>query len=178
MSTLFGMLLPALLAQCGPAVSPDTLEAVMQVESGRHGWAINDNSTGRAYFPSSAATARELARQLLRQGHALAIGGMQVHSRWLDRLGLTPDQLLDPCVNIHVASLILQDDYRTCGRKGYRESARLDCTLTAYWSGQFNPDSTYARKVRANGKKRPPAPTPAPQDVFADDRIFGAERSR
>ena len=182
MTALLGTLLPALLAQCGPAVSPDTLAAVMQVESARHGWAINDNSSGKAYFPPSAAAAAELAQQLLRQGHALAIGGMQVHSRWLGRFGLTPAQLLDPCVNIHVASLILQDDFRTCGRKGYRGSAQLDCTLTAYWSGRFQPDSSYVRKVRANDRiiSRPtptPAATPVGPNVFADDHIFGPLRA-
>jgi type IV secretion system protein VirB1 len=183
MSGFIGAILPALLLQCGPAVSPNTLAAIMHVESSRHSWAINDNTTGKAYFPGSEPQALSLADGLLAQGHKLAIGSMQIHSQWLGKLGLTPAALLDPCINVHVASLILRDNDRVCALKGYQGKERLDCALTAYSSGRFQPDSAYARKVQlqlASAPKtigptiEPSAPTPAPRQtgVFADDRIF------
>lgn len=185
MSGLIGAILPSLLLQCGPTVSPDTLAAIMQVESGRHRWAINDNSTGKAYFPASEPAALSLVNTLLARGHKLAIGSMQIHSQWLGKLGLTPATLLDPCANVRVASLILQDNYRVCGLKGYQDTSRLDCALTAYWSGRFQPDSTYARKVRAHfapaarpgtepvARQAPSPWAPArPPGIFAEDRIF------
>lgn len=183
MTPFIGAALPALLLQCGPSVSPDTLAAIMQVESGRHSWAINDNNTGKAYFPTSREQAQQLAHGLLAQGHKLAIGSMQIHSQWLGRLGLTPAALLDPCTSIRVASRILQDNYRVCAGKGFQQAARLDCALTAYWSGRFTPQSSYVGKVRAHagGAVASPAlPTAGPARpgaIFAADGIFAPARA-
>lgn len=111
------------------------LEAIAHVESGRNPRALNVNSDG-----------------------SVDIGLMQINSRWLPELseiGITPDDLYVPCINVHVGAWILAQEVE---RYGYSWEA-----IGAYHAGPYtnrtrdrklNSYRVYARKVLADWRRR------------------------
>lgn len=102
----------ALSIQCGPAVSPVTTQAIIQVESGGNPFAIGDNTVRKSFAPRSKIEAIGLATTLLSQGHNIDIGLMQINSQHLNPMKLSVSELFDPCTNIRIGTSILADFYR------------------------------------------------------------------
>src|SRR3954447_2544466 len=75
----------ALAAERAPEVDPRTLLAFAQNESGLIPTAIHDDTTGNTFFPPSTTAAFALATTLLKQGHSLDLGLMQVNTANLAR---------------------------------------------------------------------------------------------
>jgi hypothetical protein len=85
-------------------VPPDVLAAVVWVESRGHPWALNIH--GKALYPRSRVEARAFLQAA--RGHA-DIGVAQIHYPiWGPVLGLRPEELLDPWINLHAAAAILR----------------------------------------------------------------------
>jgi hypothetical protein len=85
-------------------VPPELLAAVVWVESRGHPWALNIR--GEALYPRSRVEARALLQAA--RGHA-DIGVAQIHYPiWGPVLGLQPEDLLDPWINLHAAAAILR----------------------------------------------------------------------
>jgi Transglycosylase SLT domain len=85
-------------------VTPELLAAVVWVESRGHPWALNIH--GKALYPRSRAEARAFLQAA--RGHA-DIGVAQIHYPiWGPVLGLRPEDLLDPWINLHAAAAILR----------------------------------------------------------------------
>lgn len=97
---------------CGPAVHVDTLAAIARAESSFHSGAINDNSSGRRYFPKTRSEAVALATALIAKRHSLDLGLMQVNSTNLRRLKLSVADAFDPCSNIAAGARILVGFYQ------------------------------------------------------------------
>jgi soluble lytic murein transglycosylase-like protein len=77
------------------AISPALLRAIAEVESGLDPTAVNVNANG-----------------------STDIGLMQINSWWfsaLERYGITPRDLRDPCLNIGVGAWILAGNFRQYG---------------------------------------------------------------
>jgi len=131
------MIPPALLA-CAPNVAPVTLQAIARVESGDNPLAVNVNGIG--VQPPAAGTAQEaahVAERYIARGYSVDIGLMQVNSRNLAALGITVEQVLDPCRNIHAAATILTADYAAAARTRGDGQAALQAALSAYNTGDF-----------------------------------------
>jgi len=110
-------------AHCAPFVAPETLAAVIHVESRGRPLALNINGGNPLPSqPSTVAEAAALARAAMARGHSVDIGLMQVNSQHLARLGLTVEALLDPCTNIRAGAQVLSQAYeratRLSGRGG------------------------------------------------------------
>lgn len=130
------MLDPA-LAACAPFVAPATLAAVARVESAGKPLAINVNKGPRVPTPANAADAARTARYWIGRGHSVDLGLMQVNSRNLGRLGVTVEQMFDPCLNIRAGATILAENYATAAnRRGHGQNALMDA-LSAYNTGSF-----------------------------------------
>jgi hypothetical protein len=85
-------------------VAPDVLAAVVWVESRGHPWAVAMGGTPR--YPGTHAEAVALLQAV--RGRA-DIGLAQIHYPiWGSVLGLRPEDLLDPWVNLHAAARILR----------------------------------------------------------------------
>jgi len=119
----------ALLDQCAPAIAPVTMAAVVQQESGGNPLALHDNTSGKSYWPASLTEAAQIARILIAQGHSVDMGLAQINSRNLPRLGVSVDQVLQPCENLRAAQAVLLE--------GWKRSADLRATLSAYNTGQL-----------------------------------------
>lgn len=132
------MMSAALLA-CAINVSPVTLEAIVRVESGGNPIALNVNRlVGRQPRASSAAEAAQLARSYIDQGYNVDLGLAQINSRNLPRLGLTVEQVLDPCTNIAAGGRILTANYADAVRRWGEGQDALRAALSAYNTGNFS----------------------------------------
>jgi len=85
-------------------VAPELLAAVVWVESRGHPWAVRTDGVWRS--PRTRAEALALVQAV--RGRA-DIGLAQIHyPLWGPVLGLRPEELLDPWVNLHAAARILR----------------------------------------------------------------------
>jgi type IV secretion system protein VirB1 len=129
-------LLIKLLLICAPHVHPDTGVRLVQVESGRNPHAIGINGPYRlARQPASGAEAVATARWLIEAGHNIDMGLAMINVKNLPRLGLSVEQVFDPCHNLGAMQVILSEAYgRASQRRGPGLHA-LDEALSEYNTG-------------------------------------------
>lgn len=168
-----------LAAACGPGVHADTLAAVAQAESGLDPLAIGDATAGRSHSPRSAAAAVAEATALLRRGHSLDLGLMQLNSATLTRLGLSVADAFEPCRNIAAGARVLAGGFAPRGSEDRQQA--LVRALSRYNTG--SPDrgvangyvarvqaaaATVVPAIRLEGTARPdPDPPPPPPPAAA-----------
>lgn len=103
-------------------VDPALFHAIVKVESGQHpfafGW-YDPAGFRRSYRAPSYTKAVEHLEALEERQIRFDVGLAQVNSRNLKilslRTGIAPVQALDPCVNLHLAGIILQEQIRIHG---------------------------------------------------------------
>src|SRR5689334_23045612 len=101
-----------LAAQCAPNVAPATIEAVIRVESGGNPLALHVNGVRvQPVMPKTAEEAVRLARDWITRGYRVDLGLMQVTDANLPALGLTLEQVFNPCTNIRAGAAILSAGY-------------------------------------------------------------------
>lgn len=137
----------ALIATCAPSVHPQTMAAVVSVESSGDPWAIGDNDAHRSYHPPTYGAAVSIAYTLLAQGHNLDLGLGQVNSIHLREYGTTPESLLQPCANLRVASDILYKDWRNAESRFGATRLALDRAIGAYNTGSLFAGEQYRSRV-------------------------------
>lgn len=127
----------SLIMQCsGGGVAPDTLQNIIQVESGGNPFAIADVTAKKSHYPPTLEAARQRSNALSQDGHNYSAGLMQVNSANFSGYGLTPDTVFDPCKNIAAGTAILKQ----CWLRAEAFSSpvdRLKATLSCYYSGNF-----------------------------------------
>jgi len=158
----------ALAAECAPLVHNATISAVVQTESAGNPWAIginNAESKPLSAPPSTREAAVRTATQLIQDGYNIDMGLAQINSANLSWLGLTVEQIFDPCTNLRAAEKILTENYIRAGRQHAGEQERLAAALSAYNTGDFRSGirNGYVGKIyrSANGM-RPEVVIPAP----------------
>jgi type IV secretion system protein VirB1 len=131
------------------------LTAIIRVESGGNPHALHDNTSGRTYHPISAFRAAEVARALVAAGHSVDLGLGQINSMNLRGLGLSVDEMFDPCTNIRVGARILAQDYRRATWRFGPGQIALRHAIGAYNTGSIFAGRTYISLVLAAGHVRP-----------------------
>lgn len=123
----------ALAADCAPAVSPRTLAAVAFAESRFDPLAIGVNrGAPLARRPSDRPDAIRIVRTRLARGENLDLGLAQINSANLGWLGLSAEEVLDPCRNLNAAAVVLGEGY---GPEPGDEQAGLRRALSRYNTG-------------------------------------------
>lgn len=159
----------SLLAECGPAVSPETTQAVIQVESAGNPLAIGDNTLKRSFSPGTRAEALALASRLLAQGHNIDLGLMQINSCHIPTMRLTLEELFNPCRNIRIGTTILAEFYRQ--HKTADPVQSLFRALSAYNTGQAWKGVEYINKIlEAAGAGYRVSSPPAQFPIKADEK--------
>ena len=126
----------ALAHQCAPAVAPQTLLAVVQVESRFDELAIGINGPAPGRLaPKSVREAVASARTLISSGRNVDLGLGQINSRNLSRLGLAVEDAFDPCANLGAASRVLSDAYVQGGAGRAGPQVALRRALSIYNTG-------------------------------------------
>ena len=132
-------MIPAALLACALNVHPVTLEAIVRVESGGNPLALNVNKLpGLQPRAASVADAVREAERYIARGHSVDLGLAQINSRNLPRLGLTIEQVLDPCTNIAAGGRILTANYADASQRWGEGQVALRAALSAYNTGNFS----------------------------------------
>lgn len=136
-------------ATCAPEVPLVTLRAIARAESAFHPYALSLNyprriarehglSTGGitlARQPRTKAEAQAWTRYLLKRGRSVSVGLMQINTEHAADLGLTVDQLFDPCTNVRVGARLLTARYQAAAAIGGEGQEALQQALSEYNSG-------------------------------------------
>ena len=123
----------ALAQECAPAVHPQTLAAIVKIESGFKPFAIGINK-GTATLkrqPESKEEAVKTAKELIAGGHNIDMGLGQINSENLPRLGITVDDVFDACKNLSAAAAILTDNYTRASVRAGEPQEALKKALSA-----------------------------------------------
>ena len=134
---------------CAPAIEAVTLAKIAKQESALRPWALSvnyPNGTARKLGepggyarlqkqPSSKDQALRWAKRLIEQGHTVSFGLMQISSQNLARLGYTLEQAYEPCTNIKIAGMLLQQ--KLASAKTLAPGNPLPVALSLYNSGDL-----------------------------------------
>lgn len=134
------MVIPlAFITTCAIAnVAPQTVAAIIQVESRGDPFALNINGAiASQQHPATEKEALAAISAATAQGASVDIGLMQVNTANVFRFGYTVKDMLDPCTNIKVGSMILSDDYRNAVAVAPAGQEALKAALSAYNTGNF-----------------------------------------
>lgn len=140
---------------CAPDVHPTTLVAVVRHESGFNPLAINVNGKpGYQIRPKTRTEAIEHARKLLAQGASFDAGYGQINNANWQRLGITPENVFEPCTNLKAAQAVLVECYQRANRQ-HDGSGALYAALSCYNTGNFTYGfkNGYVNKVVAGAPK-------------------------
>lgn len=140
-----------LAARCAPAVPEWILHAVARTESDLRPWMLHDNTTLASYSPASLVAAEAAATAWIAEGHSVDLGLMQINSRNLPALGMTPRAALDPCASLAAGAAVLRAAYGG-GTIGAGQQAALLMALSIYNTGSPLKGimNGYVRKVLRN----------------------------
>lgn len=156
---------------CAPSVHPQTMQALVKVESGFNPFAIGVVGGSLERQPRNLAEALATAKELERLGFNYSVGYAQVNKHNFKKYGLTTELALNACESLRAGSEILSACFKTAKSAKGRFPTQQDALMGAfscYYSGNlqtgFKPDfkgqPSYVQKVinAATGGKVPPAP--------------------
>lgn len=141
--------------ECAPWVAVVTMAAIVKTESAFQPLAIGIN--GRAKLVRAAQTKEEAvvtAKWLITNGYNIDMGLGQINSSNLPKLGLSVDDVFDPCKNLAAAGMILQWSFQAAKGKGKGEQDALHAAISAYNTGSYSKGyaNGYVQKVINNAQ--------------------------
>jgi type IV secretion system protein VirB1 len=122
-----------LAQQCAPDVATEAVVPLVVTESGGDDLSINVNH-GPRVRASSVAEGAALVRQYMAKGLTVDVGLAQINSANFARLGVTVEQVFEPCTNLRLASVVLQDGYGLASRH-YTGMDAISATYSLYNTG-------------------------------------------
>lgn len=148
----------ALVQQCAPTVAPETMAAIVNVESSYNPYAIGVVKGALKRQPRNKQEAVATAKALAAAGWNFSIGVAQVNRYNLPKYNLTYEQAFEPCPNLRAGSKILEDCFLRADDNKRSEQQALKAAISCYYSGNFTrgfkPDvrgkSSYVEKVVAS----------------------------
>jgi len=127
--------LPLLFKRCAPSVAPETMAAVVRVESAANPYAIGVVGGRLERQPHSLEEAVITAEALERAGWNFSVGLAQVNRFNLARFGLTYRTAFEPCANLRAGSKLLEECYLRAVASQSRDA--LGDAVSCYYSGNF-----------------------------------------
>jgi type IV secretion system protein VirB1 len=187
------MMLPVdfvtLVQQCAPHVSPVTMAAIVQTESGFNPYAIGVVHGRLVRQPVNRAEAVATAAALAASGWNFSVGLAQVNrANWATN-DLSGQSAFDPCRNLAAGAAIFEGCFRAAraqqvnGRRNPQTALRAG--LSCYASGDFSTGfrTGYVQEVVDNARLPVPAPSQtvvpaiAPIPVVQVDRTIPTDRT-
>src|SRR6266852_904958 len=173
-----------LVKECVPDAPLATLRAIAKVESGYSPLAISINDPDKAAFalglaegtvalarqPASPQEAVSWAKWLLARRLTVSIGLLQVNVEHLPQLGLSLEQVFEPCTTLRAGWTILNDKYRRAAAVLGKGQLALHVALSSYNSGSltFGFETGYVERVLAAGSRTSAKQLAPPGDQFRE----------
>ncbi len=155
------IVLPSLIQQCVPNIAQaymlkKSMLAIVQVESKGNVLALGLNKGYKLQFqPQSKVQAQKWVEYLDKHNYNFDIGLAQVNIKNVHKYGYRAIDLLDPCTNLKLGSLILSKNYINAlpGSKSSDEAWQK--AISAYNTGNFRRGFTngYVSRVYASTSK-------------------------
>ena len=149
-----------LAQRCAPSVHVSTMSAIVWHESRYKPFAIGLNRTKARLprQPSSKAEAVATAAWLIANGYNFDSGLGQVNSSNLGWLGMSLDDLFDPCANLKGASRVLSSCYTKALKAGLTGQPALHGALSCYNAGNLTRgiSNGYVRSLASRATLRIP----------------------
>jgi type IV secretion system protein VirB1 len=123
----------ALVQQCAPEVATEAVVPLVVTESGGNDLSINVNR-GPRVRANTVAEGAALVRRYMAAGYTVDVGLAQVNSTNFARLGVTVEQAFEPCTNLRLTSLMLQEGYGLASRH-YTGLDAISATYSLYNTG-------------------------------------------
>lgn len=150
-----------LVQECAPTVAPQTMAAVVRVESSYNPYAIGVVGGRLARQPADHLEAVATAKALAADGWNFSMGVAQVNRHNLPKHQITYEQAFDACTNLRVGSKILEECYVRASKRSLAPQVALQAALSCYYSGNFTrgfqPDvagkPSYVQKVLASAEE-------------------------
>lgn len=155
-----------LAQQCAPEVATEAVVPLVMTESGGDTLKINVNKGPRVRAGTMAEGAA-IVRRYVAAGYTVDVGLAQVNSANFARLGVTVEQVFDPCTNLRLASSVLQASYGLATRH-YSGLDAISATYSLYNTGTLTRGfrNGYVGRVwsaaSALGSVQSPPPLPVP----------------
>jgi len=129
-----------LAAACAPNVHPVTLQALVRHESRANPYAIGVHRKAMRLKrqPTTLQEALATARDLQRRGIGFDAGLGQINVRNWKTLGLTVEQVFDPCTNLRATQSVLSDCYVRAVKRYPAGQTALHAALSCYNAGNFS----------------------------------------
>lgn len=128
-----------LAQRCAPGVDPMTMAYIVAHESGNRQFAINVNY-GASQLPSQPSSAEEALAatgRLEAEGHNYDLGLAQINSANFEWLGVTPEDMVDPCKNLSASERVISDCYSRARNRTNDEQGALRMALSCYNTGSM-----------------------------------------
>ncbi len=122
-----------LAQQCASEVATEAVVPLVMTESGGDDLSINVNR-GPRVRARSVAEGAALVRRYMALGYTVDVGLAQINSSNFARLGVSVEQVFDPCTNLRLASTILQQGYDLASRH-YTGMDAISATYSLYNTG-------------------------------------------
>ncbi len=122
--------------QCAPDIHPNTLQAIVRVESNFNPYAIGVVNGALAKQPHNLGEAVAAAKRLAAEGKNFSMGLGQINKQHLKRFGLTYETIFEPCKNLAAAQSVFSDCYLRANTTGNTQMA-LQKAFSCYYSGNF-----------------------------------------
>jgi type IV secretion system protein VirB1 len=135
---------------CAPQVHPQTVLHLVKHESGNNPYAIGINGPYRlSRQPQNVNEAVATAKYLLSAGHSIDMGLAMINHKNLKRLGLTVENVFNPCVNLGGMQVVLMESYQRAIKSHGPGGRALAQALSEYNTGhpKRGIDNGYVAKV-------------------------------
>lgn len=150
--------LPVLIHQCVPNQVQTYISAIVKVESKGNPLSIGLNNGYKLQFqPKSENQAKEWIRVLEQKHYSFDVGLAQVNNKNALKYGYKSSDLLNPCINLKVASDILIQNYKDALINSKYSSEAMQKAVSAYNTGNFKSGfrNGYVHKIYAVAKSNP-----------------------
>lgn len=152
----------ALAQQCTGLIQPETMQAIVKVESRSNPYAIGVVHGRLERQPRNLAEAIATAQALERDGWNFSLGITQVNRHNLEKYKLDYQAAFDPCSNIRAGADILKDCFDRARPRATTSESAWRMAYSCYYSGNFKTgfirdfkgQPSYVNKVLASMGKR------------------------
>lgn len=131
------MELLVLAQDCAPEVQPETILAIVSVESSFNPFAIGVVGGYLQRQPTSAAEAIATAQTLAANDWNYSVGLAQINKSNFERFGITNETAFDPCTNLRVGSKILTECFVRHADSATDPQTALRDAFSCYYSGNY-----------------------------------------
>lgn len=130
-------MLLSLFLQCAPDVAPETLNAVVKVESAGKPFVVANVTDNTSHSFDDKGRAVAFLNGLTRENKNYSAGLMQINSANFKWLGVSNENIFDSCTNIKAGSKVLQQCWLKAKNTEPDNQKALRNALSCYYSGNF-----------------------------------------